>query len=116
MFWFLLRVFRGTRWFKNSAIVLVIATGLVYSLYTITVTMACAPRPGTDKESYINGYRRDSCSAPTGINMIVSLLSSLANSLTDIYLVTAALILNSTLRVTAREMRGVYLIHFSGAM
>jgi hypothetical protein len=78
--------------------------------------MACAPRPGTNTESYINGYKRDSCSSSSGINMVVSLIAGLANGLTDLYLVAAALILNSTLHVTAREMRGVYLIHLSGTM
>jgi hypothetical protein len=48
--------------------------------------------------------------------MIVTLLAGLVNGLLDLYLVAAALILNSTLHVTAREMRGVYLIHLSGAM
>jgi hypothetical protein len=116
MFWFLLRTFRGTRWFRNSVYFGIIATGLVYSLYTITVTMACAPRPGTDTESYISGFRRDSCSSGSGVNMIVTLLAGLVNGLTDLYLVAAALILNSTLHVTAREMRGVYLIHLCGTM
>jgi len=116
MFWFLLRIFRSTRWFRISAIVLIIFTGLVYSFSTITVTMACAPRPGTDTASYINGYRRDSCSSSNGIHMVVSLIAGLINGFTDLYLVAAALILNSALHVTAREMRGVYLIHLSGAM
>ncbi|KAF2680774.1 hypothetical protein K458DRAFT_372755 [Lentithecium fluviatile CBS 122367] len=116
MFWFLLRIFRDVRWFRTSAYFSIIATGLVYSGYTITVTMACAPRPGADKESYIAGFRRDSCSSSSGINMIVSLIAGLVNSLTDLYLVAAALILNSTLHVTAREMRGVYLIHLSGSI
>jgi len=48
--------------------------------------------------------------------MVVSLIAGLINGFTDLYLVAAALILNSALHVTAREMRGVYLIHLSGAM
>jgi hypothetical protein len=48
--------------------------------------------------------------------MVVSLIAGLVNGLTNLYMVAAAMMLNSTLHVTAREMRGVYLIHFSGAM
>lgn len=94
----------------------IIATGLIYSLYTCTVTIACAARPGSDVASYIAGFRRDACSSSRGINMAVSLTMGFVNSLTDLYLVTAALILNSSLNATAREMRGIYLIHFGGAM
>lgn len=112
----MIHIFGSTRWFKNSAYIGIIATGLLFSLYTCTVTMACAPRPGSDVQSYINGFRRDACSSSHGINMVVGVIMGFANGLTDLYLVTAAWVLNSTLNVTAKEMRFVYLVHLSGAM
>ena len=116
MFCFLIHVFGSARWFKNSAYIGIVATGLVFSLYTCTVTMACAPRPGSDVESYISGFRRDACSSPKGLNMIVSVIASIVNGLTDLFLLTAAILLNSSLNLPVKEMRGIYLMHLSGVM
>ncbi|KAF2641012.1 hypothetical protein P280DRAFT_299953 [Massarina eburnea CBS 473.64] len=116
IFGFLIRIFKPTRWFKNSAYVGIIATGLVFSAYTCTVSLACAPRPDYNVESYINGYRRDACSSPNGAYTVVSMITGIFDCLTNIYLLTAALVLNSSLNVTAKEARIAYLIHFIGTL
>ncbi|KAF1953700.1 hypothetical protein CC80DRAFT_595600 [Byssothecium circinans] len=116
IFGFLIRIFKPTRWFKNSAYVGIIATGVVFSLYTCAVSLACAPKPDYDVGSYINGFRREACSSSNGANTVVSLITGIFDSLTNVYLLTAALILQSSLNVTVKEARSIYLLLFSGTL
>lgn len=112
----LIRVFTSVRWFKNTGYIIVVATGLIYGLYTCTTSIACAPKPVDDLESYINGFRQRTCSGTEGANMAVGILMALVNSLADFYLAIATFVLSPSMNVTVKERRIIWLMHFVGVV
>lgn len=112
----LIHVFKSTRWFKNTGYIIIVATGMVYALYTCVVSIACSPSPDSDLESYIKGFRQRACSGPGGANMAVGILMALVNSFADFYLLVATFVLSPFMNVTIKERRIIYLMHVIGAM
>lgn len=110
----LVHVFTSVRWFKNCGRIIVPTTGMVYALYTCTASIVCAPRPDSELESYINGFQQKTCSGEGGVNMAVGIIMALINALADLYLVIATFMISPSLRVTIKERRVIYLIHFVG--
>jgi hypothetical protein len=110
----LAHVFTSVRWFKNTGYIIVVATGMVYALYTCTTSIACSPRPDDDLDSYINGFRQRTCSGAGGANMAVGIFMALINSLADFYLLIATFFLSPSMNVTVKERRVIYLMHFVG--
>jgi hypothetical protein len=66
------RHFGSVRWVKNCAYVGIIVLGLVFSTYTIIVTISCGPVPGSDTASYLRGLSQKKCSAPEGVTAVSS--------------------------------------------
>jgi hypothetical protein len=116
LFSFVLSVFGSVRWLKNCAWTGIIVTGLIFSTYTIVVTMACSPRPESDSESYLNGINRQQCSDSSGVNAIVSIITSVANGVSNVYLLLISYPLVCTLPLQRRELHGAYLMLSIGAM
>lgn len=116
LFSFILTAFGSARWLKNCAWAGIIVTGLFFSTYTIVVTMTCGPRPGSDAQSYLNGLNRRECSASSGANAIVSNLTSVVNGISNVYILLISYPLVSTLPLTQKEMRGVYVMHLIGVL
>ncbi|KAJ4349476.1 uncharacterized protein N0V89_008091 [Didymosphaeria variabile] len=112
----LVHVFTSVRWFKNSGYVIVVATGMIYALYTCTTSIACSPKPDDDLDSYVEGFRKTTCSGAGGANMIVGILMALFNSLADFYLLVATFLLSPSMNVTVKERRVIYLMHFVGVV
>ena len=112
----LIHVFKSVRWFKNTGYIIVVATGLIYGLYTCTTSIACSPKPDDELESYINGFRQRTCSGAQGANMAVGILMALVNSLADFYLVIATFVLSPSMNVTVKERRVIWLMHFVGVV
>ena len=109
-------VFKSVRWFKNSGYIIIPITGLMYALYTCTVSIACAPKPDSDADSYINGFRQKACSISGGPNMTVGIVMALTNALVDFYLLIATFWLSPSMNVTVKERRIIYLMHLIGIM
>jgi hypothetical protein len=112
----LVHVFTSVRWFRNTGYIIVVATGMVYALYTCTTSIACSPKPDDDLDSYINGFRQRTCSGAGGANMAVGIFMALTNSFADFYLLVATFYLSPSMNVTAKERRVIYLIHFVGVV
>jgi hypothetical protein len=72
LFCFVLRHFGSVRWVKNCAYMGIIVLGLVFSAYTIIVTISCGPVPGSDTASYLRGLGQKQCSAPEGVTAVSS--------------------------------------------
>ncbi|CAI6331872.1 unnamed protein product [Periconia digitata] len=113
-FGFVIRIFDAPRWFRHSSYVGIILTGLIFSQYTVTVVLACGPKPDDDLKSYINGFRTQACSAQSGVHMITGITTSLFNCITDLYLLSAAIYLRKTLRESTRQMKSTYLLYLGG--
>lgn len=116
LFSFVLTIFGSVRWFKNCAWIGIIVTGLVFSTYTVVVTMSCGPRPDSDAQSYLKGLNRKECSSSSGANAIVSNITSIVNGISNLYLVLISYPLISDLALHRKQMRGVYLMHGLGFM
>ncbi|KAF2870128.1 hypothetical protein BDV95DRAFT_608145 [Massariosphaeria phaeospora] len=114
LFCFLLQVFGSVRWLKNCVCIGIVVTGLGFASHTIVATMACGPRPDSKTDSYLNGLNRKECTSPTGVYAITSMLASIFNALSDLYLVVLPLPLISRLDVTAKQMHGVRSIYVFG--
>jgi len=116
VFTHLMHAFASARWFKHSGYIGIISTGLVYGLYTCTVSISCAPTPDSDVDSYINGFRQRACSAPEGANMLVGIIMAVFNSLTDVFLLVTSFLLSPSMNVTVKERQVIYAMHFFGVM
>jgi len=112
----LMHVFTSFRWFRNTGYIIIVATGMVYALYTCVTSVACSPGADSDLNSYINGFRERACSGAGGANMIVGILMAFVNSSADFYLLVATFMLSPSMNVTIKERRVVYCMHFLGAM
>jgi len=138
---------------------------MVFSAYTIIVTMSCGPVAGSDTASYLRGLNRKQCFAPEGLTAVFSkltlgpnlsslfqkdckispisvskflqqyvhqrfkiftienyakvyigIITGTVNGVSDLYLIIISMPLVSGLHLTAKQMYGVYLIQFSGAL
>ncbi|KAF1999228.1 hypothetical protein P154DRAFT_232007 [Amniculicola lignicola CBS 123094] len=116
LFCSILTAFGSVRWLKNCAYMGIVVTGLFFSMYTIVVTSACGPRPGTDKQSYIDGVNRKQCSASDGANAIVSILTSIVNFSSDLYLLVIPLPAIYRLSLAPKQKIGVWIIMLSGSL
>jgi hypothetical protein len=75
LFCFVLRHFGSVRWVKNCVYIGIIVLGMVFSAYTIIVTMSCGPVAGSDTASYLRGLNRKQCFAPEGLTAVFSKLT-----------------------------------------
>ncbi|KAF2790341.1 hypothetical protein K505DRAFT_81205 [Melanomma pulvis-pyrius CBS 109.77] len=116
LFCFVLRHFGSVRWVKNCVYIGIIVLGLVFSGYTIIVTMSCGPLPGSDTVSYLNGVNRMQCSSPEGVTAVFSIITGTFNGIGDLYLIVISMPLVSSLRLSTKQMYGVYLIQLCGAL
>ncbi|KAF2713805.1 hypothetical protein K504DRAFT_530724 [Pleomassaria siparia CBS 279.74] len=116
LFCFVLRHFGSVRWVKNCVYVGIIFLGIVFSAYTLIVTMACGPKNGLDLKAYLHGLNRSHCSSPNGATAIVSVFTGTVNGVGDLYLILISMPLISSLRLTKRQMYGVYLTQISGVL
>jgi len=116
LFCFVLRHFGSVRWVKNCIYVGIIVLGLFFSAYTLVVTMSCGPKTGSDKKSYLIGINRKQCISPNGITAISSVITGSVNGIGDIYLILISMPLIANLRLTPRQMYGVYIMQLCGAL
>ncbi|KAF2269661.1 hypothetical protein CC78DRAFT_236831 [Lojkania enalia] len=116
LFCMIITAFGSIRWLKNCAYVGIIVTGLFFAAHTIIVTISCGPRPGTDGASYLNGLNRAECSSSTGINAIFSIITSVVNFSSDIYLLLIPLPSVHALRLPPKQKLGIYVIMLSGSV
>ncbi|PVI00983.1 hypothetical protein DM02DRAFT_654884 [Periconia macrospinosa] len=114
IFTFITRIFNAPRWYKNSTYVGTILTGLLFSQYTCTVVLACGPKPEDDVKSYINGFRTKACSSPDGVHMVTGITTGIFNCLTNLYLLSAAIVLRNALKESTRNSKSTYAIYASG--
>lgn len=116
LFSFVLSAFGSVRWLKNCVWTGIIVTGLIFATYTIVATMACSPRPESDFRSYLNGINREQCSGSCGLNAVVSAIASVANGISNVYLLLISYPLVCTLPLSRTEVRGAYLMLSIGVM
>ncbi|KAF2009462.1 hypothetical protein BU24DRAFT_414789 [Aaosphaeria arxii CBS 175.79] len=114
LFMFILNIFDNVRWFKSCVYVGIIITGIIFSSYTIVITMSCTPRNGTDTINYLQALNRAQCTSPNGANAIMANLTTAFNAAANVYILLLPFPLISTLRLTTLQKRGVYGIYGAG--
>jgi hypothetical protein len=116
LFCFVMSAFGYVRWLKNCAWAGIILTGLVFSTYTIVVTMTCGPTPNSDAQSYVKGLNRHRCSNQTGVHAIVSIVTSSVNAFSNVYLLLISYPLIPLLPFPRKEIRAAYFVFLAGTM
>ncbi|KAF2105745.1 hypothetical protein BDV96DRAFT_356723 [Lophiotrema nucula] len=116
LFCLILSAFGSVRWLKNCAYIGIVVTGLFFSAYTIVVTSSCGPRPGTDAQSYLNGLNRKTCSSSNGPNAVFSIMTSVVNFGSDLFLLLLPLPCVRALTLPPKQKLGIWLIMLSGSL
>ncbi|KAF2275313.1 uncharacterized protein EI97DRAFT_501919 [Westerdykella ornata] len=116
LFLFVISIFGSVRWLKNCCWIGIIIAGLVFSAYTIVVTMTCGPSPSSDVRSYLNGLNRKDCSAPSGANAITSIVAWGVNAGSNLYLLLITSPLVPRLGLQRKDKRRALLMLLNGAL
>ncbi|KAH7119659.1 hypothetical protein B0J11DRAFT_582173 [Dendryphion nanum] len=116
LFCFLLNSFTSVRWFKNCVLIGIVITGLVFSTYTIVITLSCGPRSETQTMDYLLALKDAKCTGPNGINAMVANITTTFNAFSNVYLLLLPFPLISTLELHRLQRRGVYIMHGMGLL
>lgn len=101
-------------WLRRLVYIGITVTGL-FTLYTsIYFGVACGPKGGLDRLSYLAGLARKSCSDPTGYVQVSNILSGAFNLLSDIYILVIPIPAIAKLRMPLRKRLGVLFIFLAG--
>ena len=82
---------------------------------TIANGVVCGPKGGQDRASYLAGMAGTKCGDPTGIIMLLSVISGAVNLAQDLFLMILPLPAVSNLNLPKRRKTGVFLIFLTGA-
>ena len=113
---FLLNYFQFVRWFKNCLLGAIVFTGLVFSTYTIVVTLSCGPGRRSDAEAYLDALTQPRCIEPTKINAIVANITTTFNAVSNIFLLLLPIRLLPMLGLQRPHRRGLWAVHVAGVL
>jgi hypothetical protein len=86
LFCLILTVFRPITWLRRLVFIGIGVTGAFYLYGAIYYGIACGPRGGVDRFSYLAGLAGKMCHDPTGYIQINNILQGAFNLFSDLYI------------------------------
>lgn len=114
LFCHILTVFKPITWLRRLVIGGIVVTGAAYLYSAIYYGVACGPKGGTDRFSYLAGMAGKKCHDPTGYIQINNIMMGAFNVCSDLYILIIPIPAILKLHLPSRKKIQVLMIFLTG--
>ncbi|KAF2635620.1 hypothetical protein P280DRAFT_473719 [Massarina eburnea CBS 473.64] len=115
LFCLILTIFRPITWLRRLVFVGIVVTGVFYLYSAIYYGVACGPKGGVDRLSYLAGMAGKSCHNPTGFIQINNILQGAFNVFSDFYILFIPIPAIVKLHLPLQRKLAVLMIFLTGS-
>jgi hypothetical protein len=114
LFSLILTAFQPIIWLRRLVYIGIVVTGFFYLYCAIYAGVACGPKGGVDRASYLAGMAGKMCHDPTGFIQINNITQGAFGVFSDLYLLVIPVPAIMKLQLPAKRKLGVLVIFMAG--